>query len=179
VDRIFSVVPALCLLLAAQLKAINIARLRALAAFTIILAAIFIAAYSGMRMIDGYRNNRDALVKFGREVRRIAAAEHLRYEIVPARDQGLLLYLQRPRFSASRPLGVTLWSFRWTRNSGVRIVFLAVSQWKRPETSPPAMDSWRRCPSQIDSTFANNALLSLAGGVPKSRARNFVGAVAL
>ena len=33
--------------------------------------------------------------------------------------------------------------------------------------------------SQIDSTFADNALLSLAGGVPKSRARNFVGAVAL
>jgi hypothetical protein len=32
-------------------------------------AAIFTAAYSGMRMIDGYRNNRDALVKFGREVR--------------------------------------------------------------------------------------------------------------
>ena len=36
-----------------------------------------------MRMIDGYRNDRDALVKFGREVRRIAAAEHLRYEILP------------------------------------------------------------------------------------------------
>jgi len=37
-------------------------------------------------------------VKFGREVRRIAAAEHLRYEILPGRDESLLLYLQRPRF---------------------------------------------------------------------------------
>jgi hypothetical protein len=51
-----------------------------------------------MRVIDGYRNDRDALVKFGREVRRIAAAEHLRYEILPGRDESLLLYLQRPRF---------------------------------------------------------------------------------
>jgi hypothetical protein len=37
-------------------------------------------------------------VKFGRDVRRIAAAEHLRIEVLPARDEGLLLYLQRPRF---------------------------------------------------------------------------------
>jgi hypothetical protein len=104
VDRIFPVVPALCLLLAAQLKAINIVRVRALAAFTIMLAAIFTAASSGMRMIDGYRNNRDALVKFGREVRRIAAAEYLRYEILPARHEGLLLYLQRPRFFREPPV---------------------------------------------------------------------------
>ena len=33
--------------------------------------------------------------------------------------------------------------------------------------------------SEIDSTFADNALLSLAGGVPENRARNFVGALAL
>ena len=45
-----------------------------------------------------------------------------------------------------------------------------------------ALQLWIRgaaAASQIDSTFADNALLSLAGGVPKSRARNFVGAVAL
>ena len=105
VDRIFPVVPALCLLLAAQLKAINIVRIRQLAVVTIILAAIFTGAYSGMRMIDGYRNNRDALVKFGREVRQMAAAEHLRYEILPAPDEGLLLYLQRPRFFNEPPVG--------------------------------------------------------------------------
>jgi len=51
-----------------------------------------------MRVVDGYRNHRDALVKFGGEVRRIATAEHLRYEILPGRDESLLLYLQRPRF---------------------------------------------------------------------------------
>ena len=66
VDRIFPVVPALCLLLAAQFGAIHLLSVRRLAAVAIIFAAIFTGAYSGMRMIDGYRNDRDALVKFGR-----------------------------------------------------------------------------------------------------------------
>jgi len=43
----------------------------------------FTGGYAAMRVIDGYGNDRDALVKFGREVRRIAAAEHLRYEVSP------------------------------------------------------------------------------------------------
>ena len=101
VDRIFPAVPPLCMLLAAQIKAImadNITSVRRVAAFAIIFAAIFTGAYSTMRVIHGYLNDRDALVKFGSEVRRIAAAEHLRYEILPGRDESLLLYLQRPRF---------------------------------------------------------------------------------
>ena len=101
VDRIFPAIPPLCLLLAAQIKAImadNVIRARQIAAFAIIFGAVFTGAYAAMRVIDGYRNHRDALVKFGREVRRIATAEHLRYEILPARDESLLLYLQRPRF---------------------------------------------------------------------------------
>lgn len=105
VDRIFPAVPPLCLLLAAQLNAImagNSLRIRRIAIFTIIFAAIFTGVYSAMRVIDSYRNDRDALVKFGREVRRIAAAEHLRYEVLPARDEGLLLYLERPRFYTRR-----------------------------------------------------------------------------
>jgi hypothetical protein len=101
VDRIFPAIPPLCLLLAAQIKVVmadNVIRLRRIAAFAIIFAAVFTGAYSAMRVIGGYRNHRDALVKFGRQVRRIATAEHLRYEILPGRDESLLLYLQRPRF---------------------------------------------------------------------------------
>ena len=101
VDRIFPAIPPLCLLLAAQIKAImaeNVIRARRIAAFAIIFAAIFTGAYAAMRVADGYRDHRDALVKFGGEVRRIATAEHLRYEILPGRDESLLLYLQRPRF---------------------------------------------------------------------------------
>jgi len=101
VDRIFPAIPPLCLLLAAQIKVVmadNVIRARRIAAFAIIFAAIFTGAYAAMRVADGYRNHRDALVKFGSEVRRIATAEHLRYEILPGRDESLLLYLQRPRF---------------------------------------------------------------------------------
>ena len=101
VDRIFPAIPPLCLLLAAQIKAImaeNVIRARRIAEFAIIFAAIFTGAYAAMRVADGYRDHRDALVKFGGEVRRIATAEHLRYEILPGRDESLLLYLQRPRF---------------------------------------------------------------------------------
>jgi hypothetical protein len=101
VDRIFPAIPPLCLLLAAQVMAGmegDGVRLRRIAAWAIIFAAIFTGAYSAMRVIDGYRNDRDALVKFGREVRRIATAERLRYEVLPARDESMLLYLERPRF---------------------------------------------------------------------------------
>jgi 4-amino-4-deoxy-L-arabinose transferase-like glycosyltransferase len=101
VDRIFPAIPPLCLLLAAQIQAMtegNGIRLRRVAMFAVVFAAMFTGGYSALRVIDGYRNNRDALVKFGREVRRIAVAEHLRIEVLPARDEGLLLYLQRPRF---------------------------------------------------------------------------------
>src|SRR5437588_5604850 len=101
VDRIFPAIPPLCLLLAAQIKVFmenDVIRVRQIAAFAIIFATIFTGTYAAMRVIDGYRNHRDALVKFGREVRRIAAAKHLRYEILPGRDESLLLYLQRPRF---------------------------------------------------------------------------------
>ena len=101
VDRVFPAIPPLCLLLAAQIKvfmADSVIRARRIAAFAIIFAAIFTGAYAAMRVVDGYRNHRDALVKFGGEVRRIATAEHLRYEILPGRDESLLLYLERPRF---------------------------------------------------------------------------------
>src|SRR5882757_562049 len=101
VDRIFPVIPPLCLLLAAQIKVVaadNVTRVPRIAAFAIIFAAIFTGAYAAMRVADRYRNHLDALVKFVREVRRIAAAEHLRYEVGPGRDESLLLYLQRPRF---------------------------------------------------------------------------------
>jgi len=45
-----------------------------------------------------WKNSIDALAIFGREVRREAAAHRWRYEVVSARDEGLLLYLQRTHF---------------------------------------------------------------------------------
>jgi 4-amino-4-deoxy-L-arabinose transferase-like glycosyltransferase len=103
VDRIFPAIPPLCLLLAAQICGalkIGSARMlaRRLANYALVFAAVYSAGYVAIRVINGYQTDRAALERFGREVRTIAAKEHLRYEVLPAPDEGLLLYLQRPRF---------------------------------------------------------------------------------
>ena len=49
-------------------------------------------------MITGYRDHRDALAVFGRNVRHEAEAHHWRYEVVSAKDEGLLLYLRKTHF---------------------------------------------------------------------------------
>ena len=60
-------------------------------------------------MITGYRDHRDALAAFGRNVRREAESHDWRYEVVSARDEGLLLYLQKIHFIDPQ-LAVTEWN---------------------------------------------------------------------
>jgi 4-amino-4-deoxy-L-arabinose transferase-like glycosyltransferase len=126
VDRIFPVIPPLCLLLAAQIVPRNcshgladrssrsiesdetpymaVATRTALAHFyrwsTIALAfaILFTGGYTGWKVITGYRDDRDALAVFGRNVRHEAEAHHWRYEVVSAKDEGLLLYLRKTDF---------------------------------------------------------------------------------
>ncbi len=127
VDRIFPIIPPLCLLLAAQIgsrwpcshgsmscpltsvdsdptgyrpvatgnSALSIYRWSAVA---LIVAIFFTGSYTTWKMISGYRDHRDALAVFGRDVRREAEAHHWSYEVVSAKDEGLLLYLQKTRF---------------------------------------------------------------------------------
>jgi len=101
VDRIFPVIPPLCLLLAAQIG--REAALRRLIAYrwtaAVLLIAIFFAGGSTIsRVISGYRDHREALAVFGRKVRYEAEAHHWRYEVVFAKDEGLLLYLRKTHF---------------------------------------------------------------------------------
>jgi hypothetical protein len=103
VDRIFPAVPLLCVLLAAQLNYFRQCKHSELLFRRVIIAGILVSAvyaggYAAARVIQGYRKQRDALEKFGREVRRSAQTSHCRYEVVRAPDEGLLLYLERPRF---------------------------------------------------------------------------------
>jgi hypothetical protein len=135
VDRIFPVIPPLCLLLAAQIGsrwscghgsrvpttvdsdlishppspgygevrrpvitencATHIYRWTAGA---LILAILFTGGYITWKVITGYRDHRDALAVFGRDVRREAEGRHWRYEVVSPKDEGLLLYLQKMRY---------------------------------------------------------------------------------
>ena len=103
VDRIFPVIPPLCLLLAAQIG--NIFRHEQLrtrvyrwSAVAVILSILITGGYTVAKVIFGYRDHRDALVVFGREVRHEAEVHQWRYEVVSPKDEGLLLYLQRTHF---------------------------------------------------------------------------------
>jgi 4-amino-4-deoxy-L-arabinose transferase-like glycosyltransferase len=103
VDRIFPIIPPLCLLLAAQIGNVfgneqlrtRVCRWGALALF---LSIMVTGGYTISKVVSGYRDHRNALVLFGRDVRDEAEAHHWRYEVVSAKDEGLLLYLRRTHF---------------------------------------------------------------------------------
>ena len=95
VDRIFPVIPPLCLLLAAQVAPARVYRWSAIA---LAFAIFFTGGYTGWKIITGYRDHRDALAVFGRNIRHEAEAHHWRYEVVSAKDEGLLLYLRKTDF---------------------------------------------------------------------------------
>ena len=107
VDRIFPVIPPLCLLLAAQISGRDAALRRPVgaarrpylwSAIALAFAILFTGGYTGWKVITGYRDHRDALAVFGRNVRHEAEARRWRYEVVSAKDEGLLLYLRKTHF---------------------------------------------------------------------------------
>ena len=107
VDRIFPVIPPLCLLLAAQISGRDAALRRPVGAArrpylwtvaALVFAILFTGGYTGWKVITGYRDHRNALAVFGRNVRHEAEAHHWRYEVVSAKDEGLLLYLRKTHF---------------------------------------------------------------------------------
>lgn len=134
VDRIFPVIPPLCLLLAAQIAQRNSGSHSSLAkAFAgvsrsvttvdsdvtgnrqgatengrtriyrwtmlaLTLSVFFTGSYTIWKVIAGYRDHRDALAIFGRDVRQEAEAHQWRYEVVSAKDEGLLLYLRKTHY---------------------------------------------------------------------------------
>ena len=138
VDRIFPVIPPLCLLFAAQIAARNsfsrgnvgrssrsveseetghrpvatqnaLAHIYAWSAIALALAILFTGGYTGWKIVTGYRDHRNALAVFGRNVRREAEAHHWRYEVVSAKDEGPLLYLRKTHFVEPAD-AITLWN---------------------------------------------------------------------
>ncbi|MEP6937073.1 MAG: glycosyltransferase family 39 protein [Chthoniobacterales bacterium] len=103
VDRIFPVIPPLCLLLAAQFAepwrdpAIR-ARARRWYTLSLCLAAIFTLGYSVMKIYLAARHP-DELVAFSAAVRNEAQQQHWRrYEVMRGHDERLLVYLRRTHF---------------------------------------------------------------------------------
>lgn len=103
VDRIFPIIPPLCLLVAIQVTGFlggerSRARNLRWIAVTLLVAVLFTTGYAANRIATGYRDHRDALSIFGRRVREESARNHWRYEAVGSTDEGLPLYLMRPHF---------------------------------------------------------------------------------
>ena len=102
-DRIFPVIPPLCLLLAATLAPLADARLwrmsgRRLATGTTVLALVITLAAALYEIIDGYRRDQGGLVRFGNQARTLAATRPERLAVISGKDEGMLLYTHRTEF---------------------------------------------------------------------------------
>jgi 4-amino-4-deoxy-L-arabinose transferase-like glycosyltransferase len=105
VDRIYPVVPPVCLLLAAQIGSFRIKQTdeRALrwSAAALLFSIVFTGSYSAAKMLSDYRDHADHLAIFSRAVNKQAVAHHWRYEVISGGGggyEGMLLYLQKPHF---------------------------------------------------------------------------------
>ena len=106
VDRIYPVVPPLCLLLAAQIAGgfrIKQTDERVLqwSAAALLFSIVFTGGYTAAKVLSDYRDHADHLEVFSRAVNEQAVAHHWRYEVISGRGggyEGMLLYLQKPRF---------------------------------------------------------------------------------
>jgi 4-amino-4-deoxy-L-arabinose transferase-like glycosyltransferase len=103
VDRIFPILPPLCLLLAAQVRGLQsnesrFPRMPACLLAALTLAVVFTGSYTVFKVVSGYRGHRGALVDFGRAVRQEANSHGWRYDAVAGSDEGMLLYLDKTSF---------------------------------------------------------------------------------
>ncbi len=114
VDRIFPVIPPLCLLLGAQMKKLlsneqQKRRAEGWAMAALFLALLFTGGYSVFKAVTGYRGDGGALVEFGARVREEAAIHHWRYQAVTGSDEGMLLYLDQSHF-AETTAAIAAWN---------------------------------------------------------------------
>ncbi len=105
VDRIFPILPPLCLLLGAQVsRAMETDRwrikIRPWLAASLIFAVVFTGGYAAWNITSARRERSDALVQFSRAVREEATQQHWRYAVVGGREEGMLLYLRQDHFLA-------------------------------------------------------------------------------
>ena len=105
VDRIYPIVPPLCLLLGAQIASAArfdgwMRKLRPWLAAGLIFACFFTAGYAGWKIGSAFHARSDALVRFSQQVRKAALERDWRYAVVGGREEGILLYLRRDHFLA-------------------------------------------------------------------------------
>ncbi len=103
IDRIFPILPPLCLLLAAQVgwlqsRPEKAALVRRYCALAIVIGCLLTGGYVIRRVSTAYRNDDGSLATFGRKIREEAQAHGWRYQVIGGRHEGLLLYLRKTEF---------------------------------------------------------------------------------
>ncbi|MEO7167000.1 MAG: hypothetical protein ABI787_07995 [Spartobacteria bacterium] len=103
VDRIFPILPPLCLLLGAQVAALGrvgegMERFRTWLGRALVFACLFTGGYVAWKVGQSWHERDDVFVQFGRLVRQEAGAQGWRYELVGGKEEGMLLYLRRDHF---------------------------------------------------------------------------------
>lgn len=103
IDRVFPIVPPLCLLLAAQVAEFQTSEklrsmMRTCSSVAVAIACLLTIGYAAQRVARGYREQSDAFAIFGNAVRQEACVHGWNYEIVGGDDEGMALYLRRTEF---------------------------------------------------------------------------------
>lgn len=101
-DRIFPVIPPLCLLVTALFERVSREepkRCRKFATAAMGFALLFSGSYVMLRIVGSYRSNQGGLVDFGERVKRVAAAQPDRLAVVSGKDEGMVMYTGVNRFT--------------------------------------------------------------------------------
>jgi 4-amino-4-deoxy-L-arabinose transferase-like glycosyltransferase len=114
IDRIFPIVPPLCLLLALTIAASREReRMRTIidriCVAAIILSAVFITGYTVRKIVIASREQRHAFPLFGRAVLKEVVQHHWRYGVIGGEDEGLLLYVRKTEFLEPEQ-AIVLWN---------------------------------------------------------------------
>lgn len=109
-DRIFPIIPPLCLWLAAMYSARPV---RFWAQASLVFAALFCIGYTAFRVHTNIREDDAGLMRFADAVQRETAQHGWRYDVVDSHAEGLIIYLRRLHFTLPE---------------------IAIERWKRGET---------------------------------------------
>jgi 4-amino-4-deoxy-L-arabinose transferase-like glycosyltransferase len=106
VDRIFPVIPPLCLVFPYLVKVWSERGrrkewLRPAMIAALSVSVIAAGSYSVYRVIEGYANDNGWLARFGREVRNYARENDLSYVVVKGAPEGTLLYARKPDYTGA------------------------------------------------------------------------------
>jgi 4-amino-4-deoxy-L-arabinose transferase-like glycosyltransferase len=114
IDRIFPIVPPLCLLLAVVIAACREKErwrtiIDRICAVAIILSVVFTSGYTARKVALGSREKRDAFAVFGRAVVKDTIAHGWRYAVIGGEDEGMLLYVRKTEFLEPEQ-AIVLWN---------------------------------------------------------------------